>query len=305
MRERLLHKSRRQAPGRRKGRFARRRLGRKIGRPRRAGQFQRAAEQPFERAGAQQDAAVRRLREERRAAPLGSRLARLLARPGLRLAGRRAGAVRLERAGPTVRAARRADRRADIHQRLREIARPVGGGQRRSGGGDGCSRFGDRRIDRVQARHDARDVAVDRRGVPIERDGGDRRRRIGADAGQRAQHGLVLRKGAAALGDLTRAGVQVAGARIIAEPGEGPHHLFERRGGEVFDARPQRDEALEIGDRRPRHGLLQQNFGQPDAIGVGALAGRRPPGKTPPVAIPPGEDAARRLDGLRIGPAKV
>ena len=110
----------------------------------------------------------------------------------------------------------------------------------------------------------------------IEGDRGDRRRRIGADAGQGAQFGLALRKGAAAPRDFARAGVHVARPRIIAEPGEGAHDVFQRRGGEVFDARPERREAFEIGDDRLDSRLLQQDFGEPDEIGVGALRRARP-----------------------------
>ena len=305
MGEGLLHQPRRQTPRRRERRRAGRFIGRKINGPGRARQFDRAAQQPFGRAGAQQNAAVRRLREERRAPALRPRLARALAGPALRLTGCSAVAVRLQGTGWAIRAARRADRRADVHQRLREVARPVSRGQGRGGGGDGAAGLGDRRVDGAQPRHDARDIAVHRRSAPVERDRGDRRRGIGADSGQRAQLRLALREGAAAPRHFARAGVHVARPRIIAKPGEGAHDVFQRGGGEVFDARPKRNEAFEIGGRRARRGLLQQDFGEPDAVGVGALAGLGAPRKSSAMAIPPVEDPAGRIAGLRIRTARV
>ena len=47
---------------------------------------------------------------------------------------------------------------------------------------------------RVETRDDALDIAVDRRRGPVERDGRDRRRRIGADPGEGAQCLLACRK---------------------------------------------------------------------------------------------------------------
>ena len=70
--------------------------------------------------------------------------------------------------------------RAEVHHRLDEIAGPVGRHHRqqrvaRSPPRDGCSSA-------VQPGDHALDVGVDRRRLLAERDRGDRRRRIGADA---------------------------------------------------------------------------------------------------------------------------
>ncbi|ODR93757.1 hypothetical protein AUC69_04140 [Methyloceanibacter superfactus] len=66
---------------------------------------------------------------------------------------------------------------------------------------------------REQPRDHALDIAVDRGGARAEGDGRDGRRRIGADAGEFAQLGLGLRKGAAMLvGDDASAGMKIAGA---------------------------------------------------------------------------------------------
>ena len=131
---------------------------------------------------------------------------------------------------------------------------------------------------RVQPRDDARDIAVDRRGRGVERDRGDRRRRIGADARQRAQRGFVTGKPAAPRGDHFCAGMQIARAGVVAEAGEGLHDRFQRRGGQHVDVGPARDEVLEVGRRASGRGLLQQDFRQPDAVGIGARARRRAPG---------------------------
>ena len=61
------------------------------------------------------------------------------------------------------------------------------------------------------------------------------------------------------------AGDQVAGARIIAEPGPRFHDLLWIGGGERRDVRPAREEVAEIRLDRLDGGLLQHDLGEPDA----------------------------------------
>jgi hypothetical protein len=87
---------------------------------------------------------------------------------------------------------------------------------------------------REQSRHDALHVAVHRRqGVAAaESDGADRRRRVGADAGQGTESRFVLWQAAAvALHQQPGAGVEVVRPRVAAEARPAAQHLFERRRG--------------------------------------------------------------------------
>ena len=73
------------------------------------------------------------------------------------------------------------------------------------------------------------------------------------------------------VGDDLGAGMEIAGAGIIAEPRPGLQHLFERCRGQCLDRRPQAQEfAIIARDRRHRR-LLQHDLGQPDVIGIGRL----------------------------------
>jgi hypothetical protein len=66
-----------------------------------------------------------------------------------------------------------------------------------------------------------------------------------------------------------RAGMQIARARIIAEPGPHPQHVVLRGAAERSDIRPARQKFLEIRPDRFDAGLLQHDFGQPDPIRIG------------------------------------
>ena len=103
-------------------------------------------------------------------------------------------AVRMERTLRTERIARPANRRADVHQRLREIPGAAARNQRARGLVDGGTVLHDRGREGVEARDHARDIAVDRRGGFVKRDRRDRRGRVGPDARQRAQGRFVARK---------------------------------------------------------------------------------------------------------------
>ena len=89
---------------------------------------------------------------------------------------------------------RRADRCAEVHHRLGEIAGAALRHQRlgaRADFGLGRRQFG---LDGVEPRDHPLDVAVDRHRAAVERDRRDRRRGIAADAGQRAQRLLGVRE---------------------------------------------------------------------------------------------------------------
>ena len=66
--------------------------------------------------------------------------------------------------------------------------------------------------------------------------------------------------------------VQIAGASVVAQPRPLLQHMIERRGGQRLHGRPALEEPLEIGRHRRHRGLLQHDFRQPDAIGIGGFA---------------------------------
>ena len=140
-----------------------------------------------------------------------------------------------ERAG---RALGRADGGAEIHHRLREVAGPVLGHQRFRQGADQGLGLRQRLLDHEEAGHHPLHIAVHRRSLLVEGDGRDRRRRIGADAGKLQELGLRGREAPAMLvHNRLGAGMEIAGAGIIAEPGPGMHDRLARRLGEGLDGR--------------------------------------------------------------------
>ncbi len=137
---------------------------------------------------------------------------------------------------------------------------------------------------------------------------GDRRHRrgsIGADAGKRSQARLIVGKATAAPRNLLGAGVEIARPGVIAEPGEGFDHFVEGGGGERLDPRPAREEAPVIGGNGGSGGLLQQDFRQPDVIGIGRLARRDAPRQVAAVDVPPSEQAAGERARLQSRAARV
>src|SRR5262245_14781733 len=100
------------------------------------------------------------------------------------------------------------------------------------------------------------------------------------------------------------AGVEMARARVIAEPGPELEYVLERRRRERAHARPARGKAREIGHDRLDGGLLQHDLGEPDAIGVGPLAGERAPGKFAAMAVVPGQEVGTEI-GAEIGAARA
>ena len=181
-----------------------------------------------------------------------------------------------------------ADRRADIHQRLGEIARSLARRQHARRPLDFASCSGDRLFERHEAREDAGDVAVDRRGLAPEGDSRNCRGGVGADAGKGAQFGLLARKQPAAPRDLLGAGVQVPRPGIIAEAGERADHGFDLGGGQIFHPRP-------VGDEGPIVGAAPEPWSAAAALrtarhGKGrGLARRRAPDERAAMAVPPPE----------------
>ena len=205
-------------------------------------------------------------------------------------AGQLAGATQCLRAARarewTHQAARRgrgADRRAELHEALVQIARRE---VLRQGRHELASRLPDRAhadrrldvvLDRERAREHARHVAIDERCALAERDRGDRASRVGSDPGHAAQLARARRK---ARPDRLGPGVQIARARVVAEAGPRGEHVVERRRRERLDRRESPHPALPVRDhgRDPR--LLQHDLADPDRVGIG----RAPPRQIAPHA---------------------
>ena len=171
---------------------------RRVG-PLRPGQGGHSAEHALGRAADEPDAAIA-------FDPVGDAVAdrahrlRFGCGEALGLAGCEGDAVRLQGAGAAIRGSRPADRRAQVHHRLGEIA----GAICRESCASSSSRMarlalGDRRLDPVQAGDHALDIGVDHQRSAAEGDRRDGRRRIGADAGKRSQLGLGGRESRRAL----------------------------------------------------------------------------------------------------------
>ena len=239
---------------------------------------------PFSGARAYQEFG-RRGDHESRAPAKCAGLLRRLARKALLIAARPCRAILVERAQRAGRLLRRADRGAEIHQRLRAIpgarlrpsnVRPAAG----SAAWPAATAPRPRTAATPRARYCRRPAWSD-----VEGDRRDRRRSIGPDPRQRAQAILGIRKDAAMIAQhRDRASVQVPRPRIIAEPGPHPQHLVERGAAERRDIGPARQEFLEIGPDGFDAGLLQHDLRQPHAVRIGPLARRRPPRQ--PAAMP-------------------
>ena len=109
-------------------------------------------------------------------------LLRRLAGEGLLRAGSARNAGLAPGTEPAGGIARRADRRAEIHQRLREIARPLRWQHCQHAHANQRLGTGHQLLDGEEPRHDALDIAVDGGRWPVKGNRGDRAGRIGADA---------------------------------------------------------------------------------------------------------------------------
>ncbi len=292
MGEHVGHEARHPAPlcAREARRFGERRARVEVVRPGAGRHFGHAAEQALRRARAYQHVVIGAQHHEGGAAPQFPLALFRLARKHLGVAARPRRAVlgpRTQRAGRLLRGA---ERGAEIHHRLGEVARAP---RRRELGGelpDLRLRAGQFVLDREQPRHDALDVAVDRRRARVERDRRDRGRRVGPDARQRGERRLGLGElPAVALRHIFGARVQMARPRVVAEPGPRLENVVERRARERLDARKAREEARVVGRDRLHGGLLQHDLGEPHPVGISALAGRRAPRQPAAVAVVPRE----------------
>ena len=190
-------------------------------------------------------------------------------------AGARSLAMHGDRADQATRRGRRAQRRAELHEALVEIARRGGLGQRlHQRAGALPQRLHPRGrldvvLDREHPREHPRDVAVDQRRALIERDRRDRARRVRADPGYPAELGRTPRQLAAPrLPNGARAGPQVPRPRVVAEPAPGSEHVVERCGGEHRNRRKLRHPALPVRDHRRHPRLLQHDLADPDRVGI-------------------------------------
>ena len=256
------------------------------------GNFGHAAEQALVLALAQQHRAIAAHGDEGSADALRPFELRQPVGKPFGIAETQRGAVAVERAQHAGRPARRADRRAEIHHRLREVARPRLRHQLLDDLVDRRLRLGQRRLDRLQPRDHPLDIAVDDRGRPAMGDRRDGGRRVAADAGQLEQaFDRVGEPPAMFAGDDVGAFLEVAGARIVAEAGPCLHDVVGFGAGERRDIRPARDEGAEIRLHRLDRRLLQHDFREPDAVGVRPRRRRRrhAPGQVAMVAVVPGE----------------
>jgi hypothetical protein len=89
-------------------------------------------------------------------------------------------------------------------------------------------------------------------------------------------------------------GLEIARARIIAEPGPCLHDIFGRCCRQRLDIRPFLDKGAEIGLHRFDRGLLQHDFGKPDPVGIGPRATSQRARR----------DAPRQVAVMRIIPIK-
>ena len=141
-----------------------------------------------------------------------------LARERLRRPARRGAAERPERARAATRRARGADEGAELHYGLVVPAGIARGDERPRERADPRDSRGRLRVEpqAVEAAEDAHDVAVHDGLGDVERDRGDRRRRVGADARERAQ-ALERARERARGRDRPGGPVEIARARVVAE----------------------------------------------------------------------------------------
>lgn len=263
-----------------------------LGAPRPGRQRAHAAEQSLGRTPHQQHIAAIARPEDRAVSrwPRGlGRLDRIM----LLIARRIRRASFTQRAQQAFGSARGTDRGAQIHHRLGEIAGALGRRQRRRGRAD--RRFV---LQPEQSRDNALDIGVDYGGGLVERDRGDRSGGIVADSGQRAQLGLGARKGAAMRCDhRASASDEIARPGIIAEPRPCCHDVSLVRPGQTGEIGPARDPGGEARADRCDTGLLQHHFGQPDAIGIGALARPGAPWQRAAMRVVPAQQCRRDETG--------
>ena len=134
---------------------------------------------------------------------------------------------------------------------------------------------------------DPEPVRLERDHRPIEREGRDGSGDVRADARERLELGDRVGEAAAAPeGDRPGRGVEVAGAGVVARSLPGLEDPVERGGGERLDRRERDQKPLEVRDRLGDAGLLEEDLGEQDPVGVAVAS----PGEGPPVPGEPGEE---------------
>ena len=259
--------------------------------PRRRRNFDHAAEQALLRAAAQQHRAVAASEPERNA--IAQRPLRLLGPRRDCVGEARAAAAQQSRHGQRTQRGRRGVQIVAPRsiKRLREIAGSLIRHQRRGERPEArlCRRK------RVRSRHKAgrRPVRHCRRS----RRSADRTRsrrspprcKSPIPGSARNAAGSSGKPAVMPLDNGARAGVQVAGARVIAEPLPQLQHLVERCRGERRNIGPACHELVEIWADSRYGRLLQHDLAEPDAVGVGSDAGRGAPRQRAAVAVVPNQ----------------
>ena len=269
--------------------------------PVRTGPTKHPAKQPFVGPCFKQPRAILALRQIDGAVADGFRLFRGLLWQKRRCAFCPRDAGFAPRADATGRGLRRADCSAQIHHGLGIVSGPVLRGQRDGPRHQLGLRSGQGRVDVIDPRHHPLDIAIKHRMGQIERDGGDRRRRIRPDARQFQQRIMIRREAAAMLcHHRTRAFQQVAGAGVIAKARPFGHHIGILCRGKGRHIRPAGGEPREIVFYRGDSRLLQHDLAQPDAVGVGhdpghAVLRRHPPRQGAGVGVVPFQQDRRQL----------
>ena len=216
----------------------------------------------------------------------------LLDREALRCAGGVGGATRGERADAAIGVAGNALQGAELHDSLVVFAGMIGreetAGQivveAAAGGGVGG------RVDGEESADDAQHIPVD---DSVRRPGGegdDGGGRVVADAAEGADVSIIRGEAPGeAIADVAGGGVEVAGAGIVAEALPEPEDVLLRGVGQGADVGEALEEAVVIVHPLGHAGLLEDDLGNPDAVGVAGVA----PGERAAVrVVPPAERAA-------------
>ena len=184
---------------------------------------------------------------------LARRRARAAPRQRLGVAARERPASAGHRARGAARRAGGADGRPELHQRLVQVSGARAAGElARAPPEPGLHRRAAQVLaNAVQAGQHARDVAVDDRLRPVERDRRDGPRGVAADAWQLAHRvGAVGQAPGVPQDDLARRALEVSRARVVAEPRPVPEHRIRLGAREAVDVGEAREEALVVGDHR-------------------------------------------------------
>ena len=218
------------------------------------------------------------------------------------------GADVVHRAGGAVGFAAAANGGAQVHQPL-GVGGHIGGGWRQQLFGVPPQLALEGFVGRVavegeQAAQHAFDVAVEYGFAAAEGEGGNGGGGAAADAGEFFQFAAFGGETAAKVAaDLRRGFVQVAGAAVVTQSGPQPQHFVFGRGGQAGDIGKGAAESRVVVEHGGDLGLLQHDFRQPHAVGVGALPGQA----VAAVAALPADQARGELaaDGVGIGCGKA